>query len=97
MKTEESNARCIVYGCDNYAGHRTDGVCSPCFEYLTKRPDGVRQFSQAWKNALETADQIRTEKRRRVMGALETIESLVDLSNLPDWYRLVQKIEEMMV
>jgi hypothetical protein len=97
MKTEDRNAKCIVYGCDNYALHTGLGVCSPCLEYLTKRPDGVRQFSQAWKNAIETAELIRTEKRRQVMGALETIQSLVDLSNLPDWYRLIQKIEEMML
>jgi hypothetical protein len=83
---------CIVYNCPNKEneGLFIGALCAPCYEHITEKPKGKREYSQAWRNAMETAAKYDKDRIDTIKEAFKTIESLTksDLVNYPTWYKL---------
>ena len=59
---------CIVYRCQNKEdqGKFVGDLCTPCYEHISNQPIAQRQYSQAWRNALETARMFDRDREDRV-------------------------------
>jgi hypothetical protein len=70
---------CIVYRCQNKEdqGKFVGTLCAPCYEHISNQPIAQRQYSQAWRNALETARLCELARQQRIDSLLNELKELM--------------------
>ena len=78
------NKRCIVFDCQNREsqGRFIGDLCVPCHDALTTQPKAGRQYSQVWRNSLQTARMFDRDREEHVMNMnLKKAFDIVDILN----------------
>jgi hypothetical protein len=70
---------CIVYRCQNREdqGKFVGALCAPCYDHISGQPIPERQYSQAFRNALETARIAEQARQQRIDNLLKELKELM--------------------
>jgi len=70
---------CIVYRCQNREdqGKFIGDLCAPCYEHISNQPIPERQYSQAFRNSLETARICEQARQQRIDSLLRELKELM--------------------